>query len=160
MATWSEVTGLAGDLAAKIQARFEAHGFGLLATIRRNGFPRISGIEPLFGDELWLGMMPNSQKAADLMTNPRLSLHAATEDKNVANGDAKVTGVAHVIDEEEEVVLFRKAFERHTGQKLPPGPMHLFGVDVTEMSFLAVQGDHLLIEWWRPGNEVQTVKRY
>ncbi|MGI8426464.1 MAG: pyridoxamine 5'-phosphate oxidase family protein [Actinomycetota bacterium] len=160
MAAWRKVKQLAPDLAVKIEARFEASGLGLLATIRRNGFPRITGIEPLFGDELWLGMMPNSRKAADLMANPRLALHAATEDKNVAKGDAKVSGEAQLMEDEAVLALFKQDFEAHTGQKIPVGPIHLFRVNVTEMSFLNPYKDHLLIEWWREGGEVQTVKRY
>jgi len=53
MAKWSEVCAAAGDLAAAVLGRFEAHGLGLMATIRRDGSPRLSGVEPLFvGGEL------------------------------------------------------------------------------------------------------------
>ena len=146
-------------MAAKVQSRFEAHGLGLLATVRRGGYPRICGIEPLFGDELWLGMMHGSRKAADLMANPRLSLHSATADKNVADGDAKLTGTAHVVEDEKELSAFREAFAAATGYGPPPGPMHLFRVDVTEMSFLQPATDHLVIESWREGHPIRRRRR-
>ncbi len=95
MTTWDEITAAAPELAAKVRARFEATGLGFIATLRKDGSPRISGIEPLFAEgELWLGMMDGSLKAHDLLRDPRLALHSASEDKQVTNGDAKVTGRA------------------------------------------------------------------
>ena len=59
MSSWGQVVEVAPDLAASVQARFEAYGLALLATLRRDGSPRISGVEPLFAhDDLWIGMMP------------------------------------------------------------------------------------------------------
>src|SRR5438046_1873805 len=101
MAFWSEVEKAAPELAAKVRERFDAHGLGLLATIRRDGSPRISGLEPLFSlGDLWLGMMPGSLKAADLLRDPRFALHSATTDKQVTEGDAKVAGRALPVEDE------------------------------------------------------------
>ena len=95
MASWEEVTAAAGGLADDVRARFEATGLGLLATLRKDGSPRISGIEPSFAvGEVWLGMMDGSLKALDLRRDPRLALHSATVDKEVKDGDARVTGRA------------------------------------------------------------------
>ncbi len=95
MTTWDEIAADAPALAAKVRARFEATGLAFIATLRKDGSPRISGIEPLFAaGELWLGMMDDSLKAHDLLRDPRLALHSASEDKQVANGDAKLTGRA------------------------------------------------------------------
>src|SRR3954447_26094731 len=101
--SWNETEEAAPELAAAVRGRFEAHGLGLLATLRRDGSPRISGIEPLFASgELWLGMMPASRKSADLLRDPRLALHSATVDKDVADGDAKIFGRAEAIGEADE----------------------------------------------------------
>ena len=122
MATWSDVEAAAPELAAIIRARFEAHGMGLLATLRRDGSPRISGIEPLFAlGELCLGMMPGSLKAADVVRDPRFALHSATTDKNVTEGDAKVSGSVVAVVDEEEFARFREAFAAATGYPPPPG---------------------------------------
>src|SRR5438105_10858955 len=135
MASWSGVLGVAPELAAKVQARFDATGLGLLATIRRDGFPRISGIEPLFAlDELWLGMMPRSRKAQDVLRDPRFSLHSATIDKEVTEGDAKITGRAVVVEDADTFARFLQAFEAHTGYSPPPGQFPLFRSDVYEVS--------------------------
>lgn len=160
MASWTDVTEAAAELAATVQKRFEATGLGLLATLRRDGFPRISGIEPFFREELWLGMMPESRKGADLRRDPRLCLHSATADKMVAEGDAKVTGRAVLVEPGGEVeARFRRDFAAANGHDVPPGPMDLFRVDVTELSFLSVGGDHLVIESWQEGGTLRRVER-
>ena len=64
MASWNDVTIAAPALAKAVQGRFEATGLGILATLRKDGSPRVSGVEPLFAvGELWLGSMPALLKA-------------------------------------------------------------------------------------------------
>jgi len=81
MATWQEFTGAAPELAQAVQARLDEHRHKLLATLRKDGSPRISGVETTVRNgELWLGMMWQSRKALDLQRDPRLALHSATVD--------------------------------------------------------------------------------
>jgi hypothetical protein len=161
MATWLEFTEAAPELASRVRGRFEATGLGFLATLRRDGSPRLTGVEPLFAlDEVWLGMMPGSRKALDLRRDPRLALHNASTDKEVRDGDARITGRADEIAEGDPVMAgYRAAFEAAAGQAPPPGPFHLFRVDVTEVSFVRPGGDSLIVEWWRPGEPVHRIER-
>ena len=161
MPDWSHVAAAAPDLAALARARFEATGLGLLATLRRDGAPRISGIEPLFTDDhLWLGMMPGSRKAEDLVRDPRFALHSATVDKQVTQGDAKVGGRALPVADETDVAAFRRAFEASTGYPPPPGPFTLFRADVHEVSTVQPAGDHLNIDVWLAGSPPRRIERY
>ncbi len=156
---WHEVTEAAPELAAKVRARFDAHGLALLATLRKDGAPRIAGIETLFGEgELWLGMMPRSLKARDLLRDPRLALHSATTDKTVHRGDAKLSGTARLVEDEETFDRYRAASGGAQGQTL--GGFHLFAVDVEEMSHLAPAGGHLDIEAWSEARGYRQVDRY
>ena len=160
MPSWSHVTATAPELARTVRSRFDLHGLALMATLRRDGWPRISGIEPLFTDrELWLGMMDRSRKVADLLRDPRLALRAATSDKEVADGDAKLSGRATAVEDKEGIARFRADFQASMGYAPPDGPMHVFAVDVTEMSMLRPAGDHLIIEWWREGEAPHRVER-
>ena len=148
---------------AAVQGRFEAHGLGLLATVRRDGAPRLSGVEPLFAhDDLWIGMMPDSFKAADLLRDPRFALHSATVDKNVTEGDAKVAGraVAVAADDTATFSRFLTAFAAATGYPPPDGPFHLFRADVHEVSMIRPGGDHLDIDFWRERDGLHHVDRY
>lgn len=161
MASWNEVETEVPDLAGNVRSRFEATGLGLLATLRKDGFPRISGIEPTFIlGEVWLGMMDGSLKALDLRRDPRLAVHSATADKEVKEGDARITGRGvELFDGDEQ----RLAFVDHLtaqGNTAVGGPFHLFRVDVAEVMMLRPAGDHLVIESWREGRGVRRVDRY
>jgi pyridoxamine 5'-phosphate oxidase-like protein len=163
MSSWGGVVEVAPDLANAVQGRFEAHGLGLLATLRRDGAPRLSGVEPLFAHgDLWIGMMPDSFKAADLLRDPRFALHSATVDKNVTEGDAKIAGraVAVAADDTATFTRFLTAFAAATGYPPPDGPFHLFRADVHEVSMIRPGGDHLDIDFWRERDGLHHVDRY
>jgi hypothetical protein len=151
MAPWRDVVAEAPDLAKKVEARFAAHKHAVLGTLRRDGGPRLSGTETTFKDgELWLGGMDPSRKAADLRRDPRLALHSATADAELVGGDAKVTGRAEEIADE----------ETRTAVVGDPGPFVLFRVDVTEVALVEVAGDHLVITSWHEGRGLRSVDRY
>lgn len=147
------------ELARAAQTLFDAHQHKLLATLRRDGSPRISGIEAQFSDgELWLGMMPGSMKARDLFRDPRLALHSASEDPpEVAAagwaGDAKLSGGA--VEVTDPSVLTRFAPDSPTPE------FHLFRIDVTELVVVRVgePPDHLVIDVWREGRDRRQIIR-
>ncbi len=53
MASWKEIEAAAPELAGRARAAFDAHKHKLLATLRRDGSPRISGIEATFEKRLY-----------------------------------------------------------------------------------------------------------
>jgi hypothetical protein len=149
------------DQAARVRARFEASGLGFLATVRADGSPRITGIEPFFGlGELWLGSMPGARKGADLRRDGRLALHAATADKQVSEGDAKVAGRAVLVDDPATQAAVGGILAGDGGEHPEPGTYDLFRVELGELGFLRPEGDHLVIEWWSEGSGYRRVDRY
>jgi hypothetical protein len=159
MTSWNDVTAAAPDLAARSHALFDAHRHKTLATLRRDGAPRISGIEVTFADgEMYLGMMPGSLKARDLHRDPRLAIHSTSDDPDDDDpgawpGDAKAAGRA--VEVTDEAVLERFA------EGTPPGPFHLFKVDLTELVVTKVgePADHLVIDVWTATDGVRQFKR-
>ena len=159
MASWSEVEAAAPELAARVRATMDAHKHKVLATLRRDGSPRVSGIEATFTDgELWLGMMPGSRKAMDLRRDPRLALHSASvdpteDDPSAWPGDAKVAGRAVEVDD--------PALLKRMGAGEEAGEAHLFRVDVTELVHTRVgePADHLVIELWQEGRGLRIMRR-
>ena len=144
MATWSEFEAAAPELAARVRALFDAHGHKTLATLRRDGAPRISGTETQFEDgELWIGSAPNALKARDLQRDPRFALHSASEDPDVWTGDAKVAGVAEAVESTHGPGSYR------------------FRLDLREASTVEVDDErkHLVITVWTPEGGVRTMKR-
>jgi hypothetical protein len=162
VASWQQVTAEAPALAAAAEERFAAHRHKLLATLRRDGSPRLSGIEATFvSGELFLGMMPDSRKGADLRRDPRLALHSGSPDPDDADpsvwvGDAKLSGHAIEVTDPETVRLF-------VGEQaqIPPGSFDLFRVDVQDLTTIRVGDppDHLVIETWREGRGIQRIER-
>jgi hypothetical protein len=156
MSSWHATRTAAPELADRVQARFEMDGHAILGTLRLDGSPRLTGIEMSFVlGELWLGMMPDSLKALDLLRDGRCALHCITHGKDVVDGDAKLGATAVHEADPNRVQEFADSI------KVPEGlPMTLFRLDVHELSFLAPAGDHLLITSWREGEAVREQKRY
>src|SRR5205823_6748377 len=76
-AAWAVVEAAEPEFAGRVRERFGAFRHHVLATLRKDGAPRLTGLEADFRDgELWLGMMVGSRKALDLRRDPRFSLHA------------------------------------------------------------------------------------
>lgn len=163
MATWDEVATSAAAFGKEVRARFDAHRHKVLATLRQDGSPRVSGIETLFADgDLWLGMMGGSRKALDLQRDPRLALHSASpdppDDPTTWQGDAKLAGRAVEVTDPERVQAILQSGGQ---QEAPPGPLHLFRVDITEVVLVKVGDppDHLVIESWHEGEGLRRVER-
>lgn len=157
MAAWHDVVSAAPEFAKAVQERFDAHRHKTLATLRKDGSPRISGIEASFvDDQLWLGMMHGSRKAIDLRRDPRLALHSATVDSEMSDGDAKIAGRAVEVTDRAAV----DAFVESSGED-PPAPFHLFRVDIAEVALVRVGDppDHLVIESWRENEGLRRIER-
>ena len=155
MPSWDELAAEAPELATRVQARFAASRHNLVATLRRDGAPRISGVELQHsGGQLWIGMMGGSRKAADLQRDPRLAIHSAPVDLELREGDAKVSGRAVEVVDPDEIA----AWLGDQGSQ-PPGDFHLFRVEVDEVSIVAVHGDHLVIDAWQADRGAWQVER-
>ena len=148
---WAEVEVQAPELAAKVLAAFGAHKHKVLATLRADGSPRVCGTEmELVDGDLYIGSMPGARKALDLQRDPRYALHSGPIDVDLSKvPDVKIAGTAAEIVSEEELEDYRR------GREVPPGPFHLFRLDVTEVVCTWVQDDNLCVESWHPGREVK-----
>lgn len=104
MATWDEFAAREPGFAERIERIFDAHIHKTMATLRRDGSPRISGTEVTFKNgELWLGGGTASVKVRDLMRDPRVAVHCAPIDTKMVEGDAKLSGRA-VLETDESVI--------------------------------------------------------
>lgn len=157
MTSWQRFEGDQPDLAAAVRERFDAHDYKVLGTVRRDGSPRVSGVEISFREgELWLGGLTGSVKFVDLRRDPRFALHGGSDDPKSWRGDAKIAGIAvEVVDE-----ATKAAFAEAAGE-LPPGPFELFRLELTEAVIvrLGEPADHLVIESWHEGRGRHRVER-
>jgi len=150
MTSWNDFASAEPDFSRRVLDIFETQKHMTMATLRRDGSPRISGTEAQFVDgELVLGMMPGSLKARDLTRDPRLALHSPTfdapeNDPSGWSGDAKIAGLAV------------ESFDKD-----PDDESHRFLVDIQEVVLTKVgtPADHLVIESWRPDSGLRRRQR-
>jgi hypothetical protein len=155
MASWSEVEAQAPELTARARTLFDAFTHKTMATLRRDGSPRISGTEVVFRDgELCIGSMWRAVKALDLQRDPRFALHSGSADPPGWPGDAKVAG--------RFVEVTDPAPAGDGGEDAASEPSHSFRADITELVVvrLGEPADHLVIESWHEGRGVSSIKRY
>ena len=107
MMSWKEFAEAAPRIAAIFARRHAATGnLCMLGTLRSDGFPRISPVEPRFFEgQLWISGMPGTTKFRDLARDPRFCLHTATIDTEVKDGDAKLWGV---VDDVQDTALHQR----------------------------------------------------
>jgi len=146
VATWRGFEAEAPEFAARVRARLDVHTHKTIATLRKDGSPRISGIEcDVVDGELQFGAMWNSVKAVDLLRDPRFALHSGSDDPPGWHGDAKVAGTARAVTRESD----------------EQGRYHLFTADITEAVLVALndRGDKLVIESWHEGRGLARTER-
>lgn len=156
MVAWNEFAQLAPRIAEVFVRRHSATGnLCLLATIRSDGYPRISPMEPrIFEGELLLVGMPDTTKFRDLGRDPRFCLHTATVDPYVSDGDVKLWGEARNLQDEGvhqrfAANLFEEAGLDLRGQAFDP----FYVADITSASSLELDEGTLRVTIWKPGEE-------
>jgi hypothetical protein len=154
VASWREVEAQAPELAARARAIFDAHKHKTMATLRRDGSPRISGTEADFSDgDLWFGSMPGAVKARDLQRDGRFAVHSGSVDPPAWRGDAKLAGRVEEVTDQDLVAAVN-------GEDAA-GKSHLFRADLTELVVVTLgdPADHLVIESWHAGRGVRKQRR-
>jgi Pyridoxamine 5'-phosphate oxidase len=148
---WSEMESAQPGLAALGRRRLLAPGVVLVATIRRDGAPRLSPVEPFVMDGgLWLSMLWQSAKAADLLRDPRILVHSIITSRDGGEGEFKVRGTAHAEHDLEVQRQYSEAVTADLGWTPTPGKFHLFRVDVQDVTFIQYDdatGDQHVVRW-------------
>ena len=143
MTSWSDIEREVPELAAAARGFLDAHTHKTIATLRKDGSPRISGIEAAFADgELTFGSMARAVKVADLARDARFALHSASDDPPGWKGDAKVAG---------------RAVQTRSDEK-----SHHYRADIDEVVVTTLAGDppdRLVIESWNPRRGYRRVER-
>lgn len=163
MAGWDEFSVLAPSIAEVFARRHAATGnLCMLGTLRPDGFPRISPMEPRFFEgELWIGGMPDTAKFDDLVADTRFTLHTATVDTHVDEGDAKVWGTVEDVHDDALHQRFAEALYAETGFDLRGETFdHFFRAEIVGASSVAVGGGHMDVTVWREGHPETVVRKH
>ncbi|HUE68521.1 MAG TPA: pyridoxamine 5'-phosphate oxidase family protein [Candidatus Acidoferrum sp.] len=136
MATWGEFEAAQPELARRARKLMTTRKHLTMATLRRDGSPRISGTEVQFdGGDVRIGSMSGARKALDLRRDARVAIHGPTHDPAKSGrwrGEAKIAGRAVELASNDD--------------------SHAFRIDIDEVVITQLNAarDRLVIESWNP----------
>jgi hypothetical protein len=156
--SWRDLEAGAPELAHEGLARFSRTKVALLGTIREDGSPRISPVEPfLLQGQLVVGVMP-SPKLDDLRRDGRCALHSSVSDINGSEGEFKVHGRAIPTD---DPALLNAEGTWWAGRERDR--VGVFAIDIDEamlVTWTADQGRMTTRRWSREAGARQSTRRY
>jgi hypothetical protein len=129
---WMEFERAAREIARPGRERLEAARLGLLGTLRRDGSPRISPVEPHVAEgHLLFAAMAWTAKAHDLDRDPRCVLHSVVSDPDGADGELKLYGRAEAVEHQ-----LRDAAGGAWWLRRPPSEARVFTLDIEQAAFV------------------------
>lgn len=167
MTTWADLSRIEPDLAARGRSILASTTNAVLATLRADGSPRVSGIDPFFAvGELWIGSMPGARKADDLARDPRLALHGIPwESRRCKDGaadpgeaDVKLTGRAIEVTDPVQISRALASFATERGFE-PPEVGHYYRIELEGLALTFVEGEELVIDHWTERSGRSTTRR-
>ena len=157
MASWLDIEQRAPHIAQAGRARLDQARVALLGTLRPDGSPRISPVEPYFTrGQLMFGAMAWSGKAQDLRRDPRCVLHSTISEPDAGRRRQAVEFQLGLAGDP-----LREACQDAWWLRQPPAAADVFLLEVTEA---------VLIEWdlergqmtsthWSPGRGLRQQSR-
>lgn len=106
---------------------------------------------------MWFGAMPGSLRVADLARDPRVAVHSAPLSEKLEGGDARIEGLATVLDRNASTEWMLTHLEMPDGSPRPDGDVVL--VAPFRVVLIEVRGDMLEMSVWEPGTGVRIVQR-
>jgi hypothetical protein len=112
--SWKKLVAEDPDLAEFGQRRF-ASRVAYLATVRKDGTPRVHPVTPILGDgNLFVFMDRTSPKGTDLKRTGRYAMHASVENEDGGQGEFFISGRAELVEDE----TFRSLAVEHAGYEV------------------------------------------
>jgi pyridoxamine 5'-phosphate oxidase-like protein len=159
MPAWRDMELGAPEIARLGLARLNAARVALLGTLRRDGSPRISPIEPCIADgHLLAGVMAWSKKGKDLRRDPRYVLHSAVTGPDSGEGELKLYGSAV-----EAGPGPRRPATEAWWSAFPPDKAIIFSLRIGQALFIAWDLEHglMTVHQWSPRSGYrQTTRAY
>jgi hypothetical protein len=145
---WDEFAVACPELARQGEERLRARELCLLGTLRKNGYPRISPVEPEFVDgELMLGMMWRSPKALDLLRDSRCVVHSVVASRMGTDGDFKLYGRAVDVMDDARRVRYRATIKARIDWEPEEPNFHVFAIDVESAGFVIFGEERYGLAW-------------
>ena len=153
-ATWQQFASQAPELAALGEAQLGRTGLALVGTLRRDGWPRISPVEPFIVDgQLYLGMMWRSVKALDLLRDSRCVVHSTVSDREGTEGEFKVYGRAVEVTSLDERRRFADAVYAAIGFRPEEPEFHCFSIAIESVVFSQLRDGQFHRQVWKANDK-------
>ena len=158
---WQAFQEAAPQLARLAAERFARHGIAFLGTLRQDGYPRISVVEPLLTpEELLLGLMWRSTKALDLFHDARCTLHSVITSGEGTEGECKLYGRATEAADPTLQADHQRRFRAHWGAAAPQA-FHVVALDIERAAFVTydLTNGQMLVTHWDPTHGLRETRR-
>jgi Pyridoxamine 5'-phosphate oxidase len=155
--TWRELELAAPEIAEPGKTRLDETRVALLATLRRDGSPRVSPIEPFFAaGQLLFGAMAWTLKARDLERDPRCTLHSAITGPNDGEPELKLYGRTIEADDD-----LRAACPTGWWTERPDEAACVFSLSIEEAAFVTwdYEGGEMTVRRWSRETGLKTSRR-
>jgi Pyridoxamine 5'-phosphate oxidase len=156
--TWHDLEAEAPEIARLGRERLEQPGIALLATLRKDGSPRINPVEPHIVDgQLLFAAMPRTTKARDLSRDPRCFLHSVVSDPDGSEGELKLSGRADEVHDPD--LRERPSGAWWSGR--PSEEARVFSLVVERAAFVSWDTGRgvMIVRRWSPENGFAVVER-
>lgn len=143
--SWKDLEVANPALAAFGTQRFSQERVAYLATVKKDGSPRVHPVTPIIGDgHLFVFMEPASPKGRDLRRDGRYAIHSAVADANGSNGEFIITGRARLVGDAET-----RALATRLSSYQPKDRYVLFELGVDSAQATEYVGDDIVRRSWR-----------
>ncbi len=142
--SWSKLESQVPEIAEFGRARMH-NKVAYLATIRKDGSPRVHPFTPIIGaGHFFVFMEPTSPKGNDLRRDARYAAHCSVMDTSGESGEFIVTGRAKFIDDAELRALAVKVTPYHSAERYI-----LFEFDVESVLVTEYKGEETVRTRWK-----------
>lgn len=146
--TWQRFATAVPAIAEFARKEFEQSSVAVVGTIRSDGSPRISCVDPcVLDDTLYLGMMWQSRKALDLLRDPHIVVRNAICTNTGNEAEVSLRGTVTEIADP----LVRIDFVEASGTPWKEPHFHLFSVDIQEAALVKYGGGRQSVTVWPQG---------
>jgi hypothetical protein len=145
---WRDLEAAAPEIARLGKERLDQAQVALLGTLRKDGSPRISPVEPyLTQGHLLFGTMSWSLKTRDLLRDPRCVLHSVISDPGSGEGELKLYGRATEADEQ-----VRNGCREGWWAARPTEAASVFSLNITQATFISwdTERGEMTVRRWSP----------
>ena len=142
--SWKALEQDDSELAGAGAERFGA-GVAYLATVRKDGSPRVHPVTPIVGrGRLFLFMEPTSPKGHDLSRDGRYAMHSAVGGPSGEGGEFMISGHARPVED-----TATRELATELSSYAPEGRYVLFELGVESASLITYEADRMLRRRWQ-----------